>query len=626
MKRNLLFLFILGSCLLSFSQSDDPCGAVNLPVGASCTLQSGSNVAFTNTTGVPAPGCASYLNKDAWYTIIVPASGNLTIETTSGTITNGGMALYSGTCAALALIECDDDDGAGNMPYLNMTGLVPGATIWLRFWRFNGGTGSFSICAYEPVAVVAPPNDDPCAATALPINASCVMTADDNLSAANTAGVAVPSCASYSGSDVWYTVTAIESGTLNIETTAGTLTDGGLALYSGIDCSTLTELECNDDSGPGLMPKLTSLVTAGTTYWIRMWEYGGDFEGTYNICVWQDTTLTNQDCVTATQICTTALFDDNSNSDGDINDLNATNKGCLASGEHQSAWYYFQISTSGTLSFTITPDVASDDFDFAVWGPGSACPPTTPPLRCSFSGSNGATGLNFVAVDLSEDALGNKWVKYMDVLAGEIYILCIDNFSASNNGFEFSFGGTATISCEPIVLSVELSSFSAHVSGNSNILNWSTASETNNEWFNIESSGNGQSFSQIGKLAGAGTNTSVNNYQFIDEDPLFGINYYRLELVDNTGSTSYSNIISVSNNLAIDFSVYPNPTNDGLINIVFNASLLSDTYFEIINAYGKIVYRGRINNLITTVPLPTKGIYWVVVHCGGLKLSEKVVY
>ncbi|MFI5173022.1 MAG: hypothetical protein ACHQFW_11560, partial [Chitinophagales bacterium] len=560
MNKSLLTALFLIAISVAFSQSDDPCGAPALTVGTSCTLQSGSNTGFSSSAGIPAPGCGSYTNRDAWYTLTVPVSGTLTIETAAGTISDGAMALYSGTCASLALLECDDDDGAGLMPILNMTGLTPGATLWLRVWKYGGGAGNFSICAYEYTTPVTPVNDDPCGATTLPINTSCVLTADDNLEATNTAGVSNPSCASYNGSDVWYTVTATISGTLTLETTAGSITDGGMAVYSGPDCSTLTEIACDDDSGPGLMPLISTLVSAGSTYWIRVWEFGGDVEGSFNICAWQDTTISNQDCITATQICTTALFDDNSNSDGDVNDLNATNKGCLTTGEHQSAWYYFQIETGGTMSFSIAPDVGSDDFDFGIWGPGSSCPPTSPPTRCSYSALNGTTGLNFAAADLSEDALGNKWVKYMDVVAGEIYILCVDNFSASNNGFEFSFGGTATINCEPIVLPVELISFTAVVSANINILSWATANEINNQWFNVQRSNTGQSFSQIGNIAGAGNSSTENNYSFIDENPFSGINYYRLQMVASDGSYEYSNIISITNNNAFGFTVYPNPT------------------------------------------------------------------
>ena len=230
MKFKLLVVGVFFSCLSLKAQSDDPCGATALNIDTVCTLQTGTTVGATSTAGVPGPGCGSYTNKDVWYTLTVPASGTIVIETAAGTLSDCAMALYEGICTSPTLITCDDDGGPGLMPLLNLTGLTPGATVWLRIWRYGGGgTGTFQICAWDPPLV---------------------------------------------------------------------------------------------------------------------------FE--------------NADCITATQICTTTAFDDNNSGNGDINDLNASNKGCLADGEHQSAWYYFIISTSGTLTFIIDPVVNSDDYDSSI--------------------------------------------------------------------------------------------------------------------------------------------------------------------------------------------------------------------------------------------------------------------
>ncbi|MCC3157837.1 fibronectin type III domain-containing protein [Hymenobacter sp. 15J16-1T3B] len=122
----------------------------------------------TNSTGAPAPGCASYQGGDVWFSVVVPASGALTIETDSvggSSITDTGVALYTGTCGSLALSGCDDDGGTGTFSLLNSTNLVPGSTVYVRLWQYSNAnpTGAVYICARTtsncatPTAPVATP-------------------------------------------------------------------------------------------------------------------------------------------------------------------------------------------------------------------------------------------------------------------------------------------------------------------------------------------------------------------------------------------------------------------------------------------------------------------------------------
>lgn len=131
--------------------NDNPCNATPLTANPACTYVSATNVAATSTSGVPAPGCASYSNNDVWFSVVVPAGGAVNIDSNTGSMTDGGMAVYSGTCSALTLVDCDDDSSPnGSMPSIGLTGLTPGSTIFIRFWKYGGGTGTFSICATAP--------------------------------------------------------------------------------------------------------------------------------------------------------------------------------------------------------------------------------------------------------------------------------------------------------------------------------------------------------------------------------------------------------------------------------------------------------------------------------------------
>jgi hypothetical protein len=135
---------------------------VAVQFGTSCVNPVvGGNIGATASAGAPAPGCAQYVDNDVWFSVVVPATGNLTLETgdvTGSPITDTGMAAYSGTCGTLTLIECDDDDSAnGNFSLLNLTGLTPGSTIYVRVWEYGGGTeGQFTLCAVTPSNCAAP--------------------------------------------------------------------------------------------------------------------------------------------------------------------------------------------------------------------------------------------------------------------------------------------------------------------------------------------------------------------------------------------------------------------------------------------------------------------------------------
>lgn len=132
--------------------SNDECsGAIPLSITTTCNYTTYSSIGATGSSGIPAPGCASYSTGDVWFSAVVPATGELDVDLQSGSITDSGMAFYSGTCGALTLMECDDDDSNnGAMSYISMTGLTPGQTIYIRVWDFSDGTGTFGICATTP--------------------------------------------------------------------------------------------------------------------------------------------------------------------------------------------------------------------------------------------------------------------------------------------------------------------------------------------------------------------------------------------------------------------------------------------------------------------------------------------
>lgn len=99
-------------------------------------------------------------------------------------------------------------------------------------------------------------------------------------------------------------------------------------------------------------------------------------------------------------------------------------------------------------------------------------------------------------------------------------------------------------------LPIELISFEGRTVGYANELTWSTASETNNDHFDVERSTDGLHFERIGTVAGAGNSQQMLHYALKDEAPINGINYYRLLQADANGATTYSSIIALKNERA----------------------------------------------------------------------------
>ncbi|RLD68163.1 MAG: hypothetical protein DRI84_00490 [Bacteroidetes bacterium] len=133
--------------------NDNSCGAISLTVDSVCNYLTTSNIDATTSVGMPAPGCGGTPQQDVWFKVVAPNSGGLVIQgaQVAGSFGDGAMAVYSGICTNLALLACNDDfGGSATMPHIELSGLTSGDTIYVRFWKFGGGFGSFKICAYEP--------------------------------------------------------------------------------------------------------------------------------------------------------------------------------------------------------------------------------------------------------------------------------------------------------------------------------------------------------------------------------------------------------------------------------------------------------------------------------------------
>ncbi len=115
------------------------------------------------------------------------------------------------------------------------------------------------------------------------------------------------------------------------------------------------------------------------------------------------------------------------------------------------------------------------------------------------------------------------------------------------------------------VLPVTLQSFTVKAINNTALLRWETASELNNDHFDIERSDDGGLFTKIGRVQGHGNTSIAQNYRFTDAAPLTVNNYYRLAQVNLDGKITYSQIRLLSfNGQGGKLKIFPNPVKSTL--------------------------------------------------------------
>ncbi|KXH81486.1 fibronectin type III domain-containing protein [Chryseobacterium kwangjuense] len=138
--------------------ANDVCGgAVALTVGGNFNANA---IVSTNVNAVTdgTTSCQSSRGDNVWYSVVVPASGKVTLEVqgvAGSGFTDSVLSIHSGTCGSLTSIACDDDNGVDNFSLVSVTGQTPGATLYVSVWRYTGTagggstTGQFKISAYD---------------------------------------------------------------------------------------------------------------------------------------------------------------------------------------------------------------------------------------------------------------------------------------------------------------------------------------------------------------------------------------------------------------------------------------------------------------------------------------------
>ena len=169
-------------------------------------------------------------------------------------------------------------------------------------------------------------------------------------------------------------------------------------------------------------------------------------------------------------------------------------------------------------------------------------------------------------------------------------------FQSTNVGWasEFSTNTFYKYVGPPMPVPVELISFNAAVNGKEVTLKWATATETNNQGFEIQRLNDSkptklQDWAKIGFVKGNGTTAEQKSYNFIDKDLAYGKYSYRLKQIDLDGTYKYSEEIEVELKVIAEFMLgqnYPNPFNPATT-INFGIKTKANVSIKILNAIGE---------------------------------------
>ena len=183
------------------------------------------------------------------------------------------------------------------------------------------------------------------------------------------------------------------------------------------------------------------------------------------------------------------------------------------------------------------------------------------------------------------------------------------------------------------IVPVELTSFTAAVVDGSVLLNWTTATETNNRGFEVEKQSGNSNWESIGFVTGKGTTTEPQSYSFTDNNVANGRYTYRLKQIDFDGSFNNSKEIEVQINTPVEFSLsqnYPNPFNPAT---KINYSVPKDGYVKIsvYNVIGQEVAE-LVNGMVKAGTHEvnfdasglTSGIYFYKIEANGFSNIKKM--
>lgn len=173
-------------------------------------------------------------------------------------------------------------------------------------------------------------------------------------------------------------------------------------------------------------------------------------------------------------------------------------------------------------------------------------------------------------------------------------------------------------------LPIDLINFSLRPTDSQVELNWSTGTEEDNDYFQLERAGADRNFEPIAKIEGAVNSLEIQFYSYTDESPLDGMNYYRLLQVDLDGTKHYHNTLVYQQRANADLIVYPNPAKD---NVVVSTKDMIGGVLELRDLSGRVLQSMDVSGSLSDLAISDlkSGMYIISVEHNGLRYNNRFV-
>ena len=206
--------------------------------------------------------------------------------------------------------------------------------------------------------------------------------------------------------------------------------------------------------------------------------------------------------------------------------------------------------------------------------------------------------------------------------------------------FNIQFSVGAPYTCSRLLVCATLGScptpvkflaFTAQQQNSSVLLDWSTATEKNSSYYDVERSTDGVNFTSIGKVNAAGNSNTIRNYNYTDNTAteLSGTIYYRIVEYDINGETTVSTIEAVNTGKGSDVKIIPNPNNGSFTVLVEGEQ--QELQLTLFNTVGIVIYEGSgkaegsvFEQNINIHNMPA-GVYFLNVHSPSSSWVKKIV-
>lgn len=230
------------------------------------------------------------------------------------------------------------------------------------------------------------------------------------------------------------------------------------------------------------------------------------------------------------------------------------------------------------------------------------------------------------------DMMVNAGRRYLVLRSGETFEIGFSNFGKPyyrDSSWYVTIGRMLYKITPSHILPLKLLSFEAQKQGAVNTLAWSVTNDNNCSYISIERSTDARNFYPIGEI-NATSHGTLTNYNYTDNNPLPGANYYRLKIVDKNATFQYSAVREVDNTVNLSVLLFPNPTRNSF-DLKVNSINTFDAFIEIIDMKGKVVFTQKksisagtsIHNF-NIVGL-NKGVYYLRIEGGSNRVNLKFV-